>query len=100
LPFEHKVNEGVTQAQAKEREVNYFKNHPYFSKLQSSLFGTANLVNALTRVLVSNIKIALPEIHEQLEIQLEQASEELKSLGRAVPTDEREQQALVMHKVC
>ena len=36
----------------RDREVTYFQQHPYFSKLPSALFGISNLSNKLTTLLV------------------------------------------------
>lgn len=38
----------------REKEATYFFQHPYFSKIPSSLFGIANLSKKLTTLLVSH----------------------------------------------
>lgn len=52
-PSQKEVLEGISASQAKQRELDFFNNHSEFSKLSSKLFGMENLVDKLTRVLVS-----------------------------------------------
>jgi len=53
-PSQKQINEGIDVNEAKNLESEYFKNHPFFSKLPASLFGAANLTTQLTKLLVAN----------------------------------------------
>jgi hypothetical protein len=56
---------------AREDEAAFFAEHPHLHSLPPHLLGTSNLMDRLTRLLVTRIETALPGIRWELQTQLD-----------------------------
>ena len=80
------VNENISLAEARKKELAFFDGSPYKEAAPENL-GIQALSSALTELLVQRIEIALPDIKAEAEAVLEKAQEELLVLGQAPPDD-------------
>jgi len=80
------VDNGVSNAEALELEAEFFRSHPHFSDIDRSLQGTKCLIPKLSKLLVNRIKLALPAIKWELEVQLAGTQRDLLPLGLLAPT--------------
>jgi hypothetical protein len=93
-------NAGMTLAQARDDEMEFFGSHPLFSKhVKKPLFGVNNLVFSLTKLLVACIKRAIPVMISDVKRLLDNAQHDLTLLGIELPRDLREQQSLLVKKI-
>lgn len=93
------IDNGTNLHQAKAREVEFFRNHPVYSKLDPHLWGVEKLTQKLTRILASRIQHALPEIQREVDEKLSKARNELRNMGVAPPTTSVEMRAAFIEKV-
>jgi GTPase SAR1 family protein len=76
------LNEKMTITGAKEDELDFFQNHPYFgSHLNTNLFGVDNLVKVLTKLLITHIKRTLPSMMKDIRNLLMTFHAELTTFG-------------------
>lgn len=71
--------------QAKRKELNFFKSHPVFSKLDTSLYGIDSLTERLVKILVRRIHESLPQIREELTRILTITNGDIEALGEGPP---------------
>jgi len=76
---------GMTLAEARYAEKNFFTTHPAFSNLAPDLWGVDTLTNRLIDILVSRIQVAIPEMERQVQKLLDETTSKLSALGRETP---------------
>lgn len=70
-----------TLSEAQRVEAEFFKNHPHWSMEDSKKLGVGALTKRLSTLLVDRIKVSLPSIKYELQLQRESASSEFERLG-------------------
>lgn len=70
-----------TLSEAQRVEADFFKNHPHWSMEDSKKLGVGALTKRLSTLLVDRIKVSLPSIKYELQLQRESASREFERLG-------------------
>lgn len=93
-------NEGKPLSVGRHEEQQYFEKHPVFSQYADrKVLGVDNLVQSLTKLLVSHIKTTIPQMLQDVKRLLANAKVELSQLGSALPVGSREQQSLLVKKI-
>ena len=82
---QEQINAGLTLADAKTYEQQYFLGHAHFSQLDSTFFGVDNLASTLTSVLVGRIRDTLPQIRKEVQAKLKAVSQTLADHGKPPP---------------
>uniref|UniRef100_A0A8C1EY09 Uncharacterized protein n=1 Tax=Cyprinus carpio carpio TaxID=630221 RepID=A0A8C1EY09_CYPCA len=83
------INNKIPLSKAMEMEMQFFRNHSYFSSLQND--GKASiqcLADNLTKELVHHIKKSLPYLTEQIHTKLLTVERELKNYDQCPPLEE------------
>ena len=70
------------------KEKSFFSNHPVYSTLSSTYYGTDVLIQKLTKILFKIIREHLPTIIRAIDDNINKCKEELILLGTPMPTDE------------
>ena len=83
---QEQINAGLTLADAKISEQQYFLEHSHFGRLDSTFFGVENLASTLTSVLVGRIRDTLPQIRKEVQAKLKEVSQTLADLGKPPPS--------------
>ena len=82
---QEQINAGLTLADAKISEQQYFLGHSHFGQLDSTFFGVENLASTLTSVLVGRIRDTLPQIRKEVQAKLKEVSQTLSDHGKPPP---------------
>ncbi|KAK3569103.1 hypothetical protein QTP86_022130, partial [Hemibagrus guttatus] len=101
------INEDLSLSQALLNEQVFFQDHPHFRQailivqplLEEGKATVPVLAERLTRELVEHINNLLPELHKQVECQLEKTMNELRKLGDGVPQEETEKNNFLIRKI-
>jgi len=83
----------LSREEARTREREYFKTSAYSN--ESSRLGVDALTAALTELLVSQIRKALPQMRQEVNDLLEHVTQELDQLGEAPPETAQARRAIV-----
>eukprot|EP01080_Neovahlkampfia_damariscottae_P011136 gene11136-3955_t len=92
------IDNKKTLNESKETEKNFFENHPIYKKM-TSLCGTENLAELLSKILKTRIDDELPSIKKEIDDRLLTIKTKLTELGEGVPKSEIEQQKLIFRIV-
>ncbi|CAM4556480.1 unnamed protein product [Leuciscus chuanchicus] len=83
------INNKIPLSKAMEVEMNFFRNHRYFSSLlNDGKASTQCLADNLTKELVDHIKKSLPYLTEQIQTKLLSVQRELKNYEQGPPIEE------------
>lgn len=93
------LNQGMTPAQARDAERQYFAEHPDWSRCPQQLLGVGQLTKRLTTLLVGRIQLALPLIKWELQSELERVQRIVEPLGTGGPVDLNEQRHRLMRVI-
>ena len=74
------LDDGVTAADARAKEMEFFAKHDVFQSVDSSKFGVANLTTQLTKLLVSRIQQELVPMKHEVESSLQKVRSELRGM--------------------
>jgi interferon-induced GTP-binding protein Mx1 len=78
------LDNGMTPAEARDKEKLYFSEHPDWREVRRPVLGVAHLTSSLTALLVDRIQISLPFIKWELQAQLEKAERDAAPLGTSI----------------
>ena len=78
----------ISMEEMQRREREFFKNHPIYKHLPPSCFGNDVLIQKLTKILFRIIRENLPGIIKSINESIRRCEEDLKLLGKPMPTDE------------
>lgn len=79
---------GITAPQARVAEAQFFaSNSPWNKSSQQYRFGTQNLVDTLSKLLIQRIDETLPSLRAEVTTQLTRCTTELAKLPEAISTD-------------
>eukprot|EP00656_Telonema_subtile_P006941 TRINITY_DN1322_c0_g1_i2.p2 TRINITY_DN1322_c0_g1~~TRINITY_DN1322_c0_g1_i2.p2 ORF type:complete len:672 (-),score=135.83 TRINITY_DN1322_c0_g1_i2:234-2249(-) len=81
------VKKGVTVHQGFEQERQFFAQHPAYSKIASQRYGIPPLGDALSQILVEQLKAHLPSIIHEIDEMSSSAQNSLRAMGNGVPSD-------------
>ncbi|EMP31450.1 Interferon-induced GTP-binding protein Mx1 [Chelonia mydas] len=85
------IHDKLTLASAIQKETEFFEQHEHFRVLLDENKATIPfLAEKLTSELVEHINKSLPVLEEQINIQLQKATEELRKYGKGTPKAEGE----------
>ncbi|XP_056118546.1 interferon-induced GTP-binding protein Mx [Rhinichthys klamathensis goyatoka] len=85
------INNKIPLSKAMEVEINFFRNHRYFSSLlNDGKASTRCLADNLTKELVGHIKKSLPYLTEQIQTKLLSVQRELKNYEQGPPVEEEQ----------
>ncbi|XP_048017704.1 interferon-induced GTP-binding protein Mx-like [Megalobrama amblycephala] len=83
------INNKIPLSEAMEMEMEFFRNHRYFSSLlNDDKASTQCLAKKLTKELVDHIKKSLPHLTDQIDTRLLSVREELKKYNLGPPLEE------------
>lgn len=91
------IEGGMSLEDAKVMERDWFRQHPQFGSMDPSLFGIQNLGENLGQILGDRIKKAVPDLHKEVLMQLNDTNTELSDLGAAPPTSQDEMRSVLMN---
>nr|XP_027202792.1 dynamin-A-like [Dermatophagoides pteronyssinus] len=86
---------GLSIDKALELEKTFFSTKPEYKKLSKDMLGTQALIDKLTKVLFSHIKLFLPDIKAEIQTELREARSELALLGNEVPINKKNNSHIV-----
>lgn len=75
------ITENLSTAAAREKEHDYFRNHPVYKNCDSNLYGISKLSQKLTSLLVLRIQQQLAPMKQEVERQLTIVRAELRTLA-------------------
>lgn len=75
------LNEKIPVSIAAQKETLFFRSHPSYSKMNSSLFGIENLVERLRKIFYEHLKLYLPDIYQNLKSKMAECKRCLEELG-------------------
>ena len=78
----------ISMEEMQKREREFFKNHPIYKHLPPNCFGNDVLIQKLTKILFRIIRENLPGIIKSINESIRRCEEDLKLLGKPMPTDE------------
>jgi len=78
----------ISMEEMQRREREFFKNHPIYKHLPPNCFGNDVLIQKLTKILFRIIRENLPGIIKSINESIRRCEEDLKLLGKPMPTDE------------
>ena len=78
----------ISMEEMQRKEKEFFKNHPIYKHLPPSCFGNDVLIQKLTKILFRIIRENLPGIIKSINESIRRCEEDLKLLGKPMPTDE------------
>lgn len=84
---QEEVTRNISFAEARELEKRLFRENPFFSRFDPSLFGVDNLVEKLTSLLVARISASLPTMKEDISSMLQCVVRDLSALGEGPEKD-------------
>lgn len=86
LPTQKELVARVTREQAIDNEHDFFSNSPWFDDLArySTRFGTVNVQDRVSELLVKRIKLYLPELQAKIQLQLDGVSSRVHALPKPV----------------
>lgn len=84
------VNENISAAETRRREMAFFESSPVYSKVDRKLLGVEQLTKKLTSILVTRIHAALPSMRSEILAKLDRTTAELKELGRGAGESDQE----------
>ncbi|XP_065278695.1 interferon-induced GTP-binding protein Mx2-like [Emys orbicularis] len=94
------IHEKLTLASAIQKERAFFEQHEHFRVLLDENKATIPiLAEKLTTELVEHINKSLPALEEQINIQLQKATEELRKYGKGTPKAEGEKLFFLIDKI-
>lgn len=85
--------------QAIEKEQLYFSTHPIYSTMPQGLMGIGNLIQKLTKILFTHIKVCLPDIMKEIRAKMKETEEDLKDLGPPMPAEASEKVQLLWNMI-
>ncbi|CAM4411867.1 interferon-induced GTP-binding protein Mx1-like [Lepidochelys kempii] len=94
------IDDKLTLASAIQKEREFFEQHEHFRVLLDENKATIPiLAEKLTSELVEHINKSLPVLEEQINIQLQKATEELRKYGKGTPKAEGEKLFFLIDKI-
>ncbi|XP_060626288.2 interferon-induced GTP-binding protein Mx1 [Anolis sagrei] len=94
------IQSNLTLASAIQKEKSFFENHKCFGMLLQEKKATIPLLaEKLTNELVHHIRRSLPTLEEQINYQLQKASDEIRRYGNRVPEAEGERIYFLTNKI-
>nr|XP_060626288.1 interferon-induced GTP-binding protein Mx1 [Anolis sagrei ordinatus] len=94
------IQSNLTLASAIQNEKSFFENHKCFGMLLQEKKATIPLLaEKLTNELVHHIRRSLPTLEEQINYQLQKASDEIRRYGNRVPEAEGERIYFLTNKI-
>ncbi|ROI16085.1 Interferon-induced GTP-binding protein Mx2 [Anabarilius grahami] len=94
------INNKIPLGEAMEMEMEFFRNHHYFSSLlNDDKASTQCLAKKLTKELVDHIKKSLPHLTEQIDTRLLSVREELKKYNLGPPLEEEKMGPFLSEKM-
>ncbi|XP_053880586.1 interferon-induced GTP-binding protein Mx1-like [Malaclemys terrapin pileata] len=94
------IHDKLTLASAIQKERAFFEQHEHFRVLLDENKATIPiLAEKLTTELVEHINKSLPALEEQINIQLQKATEELRKYGKGTPKAEGEKLFFLIDKI-
>ncbi|TFK00956.1 Interferon-induced GTP-binding protein Mx [Platysternon megacephalum] len=94
------IHDNLTLASAIQKERAFFEQHEHFRVLLDENKATIPiLAEKLTTELVEHINKSLPALEEQINIQLQKATEELRKYGKGTPKAEGEKLFFLIDKI-
>ncbi|CAM2096884.1 interferon-induced GTP-binding protein Mx1 [Caretta caretta] len=94
------IHDKLTLASAIQKEREFFEQHEHFRVLLDENKATIPiLAEKLTSELVEHINKSLPVLEEQINIQLQKATEELRKYGKGTPKAEGEKLFFLIDKI-
>ncbi|CAM5079267.1 unnamed protein product [Eretmochelys imbricata] len=94
------IHDKLTLASAIQKEREFFEQHEHFRVLLDENKATIPiLAEKLTNELVEHINKSLPVLEEQINIQLQKATEELRKYGKGTPKAEGEKLFFLIDKI-
>uniref|UniRef100_K7GD02 MX dynamin like GTPase 1 n=1 Tax=Pelodiscus sinensis TaxID=13735 RepID=K7GD02_PELSI len=94
------IHDNLTLASAIQKERAFFEEHEHFRVLlQENKATIPILAEKLTAELVEHINKSLPVLEEQINIQLQKATEELRKYGKGAPKTEGEKLFFLIDKI-
>ncbi|XP_067221005.1 interferon-induced GTP-binding protein Mx-like isoform X1 [Chanodichthys erythropterus] len=92
------INNKIPLSEAMEMEMEFFRNHRYFSSLlNDEKASTQCLAKKLTKELVDHIKKSLPHLTDQIDTRLLSVREELKKYNLGPPLEEEKMGPFLSH---
>ncbi|KAL1690988.1 P-loop containing nucleoside triphosphate hydrolase protein [Schizophyllum commune] len=91
-PSSHELKQGITWAEARQSENNFFSSTPPWSEMDAmyqKYLRTTNLIKRLSDILSDLVAKRLPEIHDEIEAALRGVSEMLEQLPPPPSADPR-----------
>uniref|UniRef100_A0A8D0KNY6 MX dynamin like GTPase 1 n=1 Tax=Salvator merianae TaxID=96440 RepID=A0A8D0KNY6_SALMN len=94
------IQSNVSLASALKDEQEFFENHKYFRSLLHEKKATIPvLAEKLTSELVEHITKSLPILEDQINFQLQQATDEMRRYGKGMPQTDREKLYVLTDKI-